>query len=161
MFIIIVFWFDNDRESGLLFFCTSFTFHTNVSLLSFCFFNLFHSCCSHERLFGKTRMHEFYISCSCSDWCLLVVVLWPVEHASHARDLGSNPLWSRHPSLKSLRPQCQPPSIILQFLWCLIVECTRRQCKGNWKKIFKKLSAGLAGTGSKCLSYYYYFLNKK
>ena len=46
-----------------------------------------------------------------------VVALWPVDHASHARDLGSNPVCSGHPSLESLRPQCQPPSVILHSLW--------------------------------------------
>ena len=35
--------------------------HTHASLLSFffCFFILFHSCCSHARVFGKTPVHEF------------------------------------------------------------------------------------------------------
>ena len=28
----------------------------------FCFFGLFHSCCSHVRVFGKTLVHEFHIS---------------------------------------------------------------------------------------------------
>ena len=36
------------------------SFHTHASLLAFfvCFFILFHSCCSHARVFGKTIVHE-------------------------------------------------------------------------------------------------------
>ena len=62
LFIIIVFWLGCDRPSGLLFFRARFaSFHTHASLLVFfvCFFILFHSCCSHARVFGKTLVHEF------------------------------------------------------------------------------------------------------
>ena len=38
------------------------SFHTHASLLPFfCSFVLFHSCCSHVRVFGKTLVHEFLI----------------------------------------------------------------------------------------------------
>ena len=61
-----------------------------------------------------------------------VVALWHVEHVSHARDLGSNPVWSGRPSLKSLRPECQPPSVISHFL---IVECTKDSVRVTKKNI--------------------------
>ena len=53
-------WLGNDRPSGL-FFCTRFTsFNTHAFLLTFiCFFVLFHCCCSHARVFGKTLLREF------------------------------------------------------------------------------------------------------
>ena len=56
------------------FFHARFTsFHTHTSLLTFiiCFFILFHSCCFHARVFGKTLVHEFPISCSHNEWYLL------------------------------------------------------------------------------------------
>ena len=62
LFIIIVFWLGCDSPSELLFFRARFaSFHTHASLLVFfvCFFILFHSCCSHARVFGKTLVHEF------------------------------------------------------------------------------------------------------
>ena len=67
MFIFIAFWFGRFRPPGLLF---SFM---PVCLLTFfvCFFILFHSCCSHARVFGKARLHEFHISHSYIEWCLL------------------------------------------------------------------------------------------
>ena len=49
------------------FFGAPFTsFHTHDSLLTFfvCFFVLFHSCCSHARVFWKTLLHKFHISYS-------------------------------------------------------------------------------------------------
>ena len=58
------------------------------------------------------------IFCSkCTDRYTMTSNNYSMEHTSHARDLGSNPVWSRPPSLKSLRPQCQPPSAISHFLW--------------------------------------------
>ena len=46
-----------------LFFCARIiSFHTHASFLTFfCFFVLFHSCCSHACVFEKTLLHEFYI----------------------------------------------------------------------------------------------------
>ena len=55
------------------FFRVRFTsFHSHSSLLTFffCFFVLFDYCCSHARVFGKTLVHEFYISYSYTDWYL-------------------------------------------------------------------------------------------
>ena len=48
-------------------------YHNHVSLLTFIvfFFILFHSCCSHARVFGKTLVHEFLISSSHTEWYLL------------------------------------------------------------------------------------------
>ena len=67
-----------------------------------------------------------------------MVALWPVEHASYARDLGSNPVWSGHPSLKSLRVSDRSVSTTERYFTLsmvrLVVECTRRQRKGNSKK---------------------------
>ena len=36
-----------------------------------CFFILFHFCCFHSRLLGKTLVHEFLISYSHTEWYLL------------------------------------------------------------------------------------------
>ena len=49
------------------------SFHTHASLLTFfvCFFILFHSCCSHARVFGKTLAHKFPLSYSHTEWYLL------------------------------------------------------------------------------------------
>ena len=55
------------------FFCARFTsFYTHASLLTFfvCIFVLFHSCCSHARVFGKTLLHEFPISCISPYWMI-------------------------------------------------------------------------------------------
>ena len=71
MFIIIVFWLGSERSSRLLFFsCPLYLFPTDSSLLTFfvCFFILFHSCCSHARVFGKTLVHELPISYSHAFW---------------------------------------------------------------------------------------------
>ena len=72
MFIIIVFSLDS-LGLGLgtsFFFRARFTFNTHASLLTFfvCFCLLFHSCCSHARVFGKTLLHEFHISYSHTEW---------------------------------------------------------------------------------------------
>ena len=55
MFIIIVLWLGRDRMFGLPFFMpTLLFFHTHASLLTFfCYIILFHTCCTHERVFGK------------------------------------------------------------------------------------------------------------
>ena len=54
---------------GTFFFLALFTsFHTHS--LFFCFFVLFHSCCSHARVLGKTLVHEFFISYSHTEWYL-------------------------------------------------------------------------------------------
>ena len=49
------------------------SFHTHASLLVFFvgFFVLFHSCCSHARVFGKTLLHECPASYSHTEWYLL------------------------------------------------------------------------------------------
>ena len=49
------------------------SFHSHASLLTFfvCFFILFHSCCFHARVFGKTLLHEFPIYYSHTEWYLL------------------------------------------------------------------------------------------
>ena len=55
------------------FFSASFTScHTHAFLLTlcFCYIILFHSCCSHARVFGKTFVHEFHISYSHTEWYL-------------------------------------------------------------------------------------------
>ena len=74
MFIIVVFGqVVINRAWVLLFSRARFTsFHTHNSLLTFfvCFFILFHSCCSHARLFGKKNLHEFPISYSQTEWYL-------------------------------------------------------------------------------------------
>ena len=54
-----------NRPSGHFFFRARFAFfHTHASLLTsfVCFFILFHSCCSHAQVFGKTLVHEFPIA---------------------------------------------------------------------------------------------------
>ena len=51
---IIVFLLGSDRPSEHFFISCRFTsFHTLASLLNFCFFVLFHSCCSDARVLGK------------------------------------------------------------------------------------------------------------
>ena len=75
LFIVIVFWLGCDRPSiGTSFFRARFaSFHTHASLLVFfiCFFVLFHSCCSHARVFGKILVHEFPVSYSHTEYYLL------------------------------------------------------------------------------------------
>ena len=56
---------------GFIFHAHFTSFHTRHSFLltsSVCLFILFHSCCSHTRLFGKTLVHEFPISYSHTEW---------------------------------------------------------------------------------------------
>ena len=72
MFIIIVFWLGSDRPSGLRLFVPALL----LSILTLLFLpyssvSLFHSCCSHARVFGKTLVHEFHISYSNTEWYLL------------------------------------------------------------------------------------------
>ena len=54
------------------FFCGRFnSFHTHAFLLTFfCFFVLFHSCCSYVRVFGRTLAHEFHLSYAHTEWYL-------------------------------------------------------------------------------------------
>ena len=51
--------------------CPLSSFHNHSSLLTFylCYFVLFHSCCSHARVFRKSVMHEF-ISYNHIEWYL-------------------------------------------------------------------------------------------
>ena len=85
MFIIIVFWLGSDKPPGLLLFHIRFTsFHIHASLLTFfCFMVLFHSCCSHVRMFGKILVHEYHISYGHTEWNLFIsrgeIVLYLVE----------------------------------------------------------------------------------
>ena len=77
MFMIIVFRLWCDRPLGLLFFVLALLLSMLMSLFvpffsyHFCFFVLFHSYCSHARVFGKTLVHDFPISCSHTEWYLL------------------------------------------------------------------------------------------
>ena len=66
-------WLGCDRPSGLPFFHARFiSFHTHTSLLTvFCFFILFHSCCSHAWMFGKTLVREFPMSYSHTEWYII------------------------------------------------------------------------------------------
>ena len=61
VFIIIVFWLGSDRPSGLLSYMPALFLSTLTPPFSYrlCLFILFHSCCSHARVFGKTLVHEF------------------------------------------------------------------------------------------------------
>ena len=68
MFIIIVFSLGKFRLSRLLF--SSFRTHASLFTFFVCFFILYHSCCCHARLFGKTLVHEFPISYSLTEWYL-------------------------------------------------------------------------------------------
>ena len=63
----------NVRPLGLLSSCPLCFFHTHASLLFVfvCFCILFHFCCSHARVFGKTFVHEFPISYCHTEWFLL------------------------------------------------------------------------------------------
>ena len=75
MFMIIVFWLGTDMADprDFFFFRARFaSFHTHASLLIFlfCFRILFHSCCSHVQVFGKTLVHEFHIPNSHTEWYL-------------------------------------------------------------------------------------------
>ena len=44
---------------------------TPLLTLFFCYFVLFHSCCSHAQVFGKALVHEFLNSYSYTEWYLL------------------------------------------------------------------------------------------
>ena len=57
----------------------SFHIHSYLLALFFCLFGLFHSCCSHARVFEKTHVHDFHIfiailNGSYSLWYLLFVL---------------------------------------------------------------------------------------
>ena len=69
--LFIVFWLGSDRPLGLFFRPRVTYFHTLVSILTFFVCYLFHSCCSNARVFGKTLLHEFLVSCSHTEWYLL------------------------------------------------------------------------------------------
>ena len=60
-----------------------------------------------------------------------VVMLWPVKHESHARALGSR----REAHFKKSQTAVSTTERYFTLsVVCLIVECTRRQRKGNSKK---------------------------
>ena len=60
-------------ETSVLFRARFTCFHTHTSLhnLFVCFFVLFHSCCSHVRVFGRTIVHELAFSYSRTEWYVL------------------------------------------------------------------------------------------
>ena len=66
-------WFNRDMISGAYKCSDSPTEIRPQSLIgSFvCFLILFHSCCSHAQVFGKTLVHEFPVSYSRTEWYLL------------------------------------------------------------------------------------------
>ena len=72
---LLILYSDHDSLGRLdfFFFRGRFTsFHTHASLLTlFCFFILFHSCCSHARVFRKTLLHEFPIYYRHTEWYFL------------------------------------------------------------------------------------------
>ena len=87
---------------------------TPVLTLS-CIFVLFHSCCSHARVFGK-HVHEFHISCSHPEWYLvfhqanLPSLLWPAFHLSKT-----------NPTIRLLGQLCLvPTSLHAHFTVCLL-----------------------------------------
>ena len=61
-----------------------------------------------------------------------VVAFWPVEHASHARDLGLSLVRSGRLSVKKSRTTVSTPERYFTLsVVCLVVECATRQRKGN------------------------------
>ena len=64
MFIIIVFWLGSERASDFFFSCPFYLFpYSRLSSFRLRgFIILFHACCSHARVFGKTRLHELPIT---------------------------------------------------------------------------------------------------
>ena len=73
MFIIILFWLGSEDVWASFFLARFASFHSHASLLTFfvCLLVLFHSCCSHARVFVKTFVHEFPISYSHTESYLL------------------------------------------------------------------------------------------
>ena len=59
-----------DRRDFFFFLARFTSFHTQAFLLAIFVVTLFHSCCSHARVFGKTLAHEFPISYSHTEWYL-------------------------------------------------------------------------------------------
>ena len=82
-FIIIVFRLGCDRPSGLLLFVPAVLFSILTPL--FCPSSsvsvLFHSCCSHAWLFGKTLFHEFPVSNSHTEWYISLFGAREHKHA--------------------------------------------------------------------------------
>ena len=79
---------------GTFFFRARFTFfHTHASLLTFfvCLIVLFHSCCSHSRVFGKTLVHEFPISYSHTERYFLFSLFGARETKRAQRTIGFVP----------------------------------------------------------------------
>ena len=72
MFIIIIFWLGCDRPSGIISFVPALLLsildHALFLPSSSVIFILFHSCCSHARVFRKILLHEFPISYSHTEW---------------------------------------------------------------------------------------------
>ena len=64
-------------------------FHTYASLLCVfvCLIVLFHSCCSHAWVFGKTLMHEFPVSYSHTEWYFLISLVGAREYRHAQRTL--------------------------------------------------------------------------
>ena len=67
----IVFWIGSDGALGILFSYLLYFFPYSGLSPSFCFFGLFHFCCFHVLVFGKTLVHDedhiFYIH---TEWYL-------------------------------------------------------------------------------------------
>ena len=51
--------------------CASLNVFSSLLTSFLCLYVLFHSCCSHAQVFGKTLMHEFHISYCHAKWQLL------------------------------------------------------------------------------------------
>ena len=57
------------------------SFHTHATILTFfvCVSVLFHSCCSHARVVGKTLVHEFPISYSHTEWYYIFALIGAIQ----------------------------------------------------------------------------------
>ena len=71
IFIIVAFWLGSNRPLVLLFFfmpALLLSILTPFFVPSCSVSFLFHSCCSHASVFGKTLVHQFHISYSHTEW---------------------------------------------------------------------------------------------
>ena len=85
MFINIVYLCGSDRPFGLLYIVPA-VFLPISSLLAFfvCLFVLFHSSCSHARVFGKTLAHDFVTSYRHTDR-YFILSLFGARETKHAQ----------------------------------------------------------------------------
>ena len=74
MFIIIIFWLGCDKLWDFCFSCSLYVFPYSrlSSCIFFCLFALFHSWCSHARVFGKALVYELHISYNHTEWDFLL-----------------------------------------------------------------------------------------